>query len=97
MDMPLLATKLHIPPARPGLVPRSRLLERLDAGLGSRLTLISAPAGSGKTTLAGEWLRHTGLPEAWLALDKGDNEPAGCRPARSARSSWSPRIPCART
>ncbi len=74
MGMPLLATKLHIPPPRPGLVLRSRLLERLDAGLDSRLTLISAPAGSGKTTLASEWLRHTGLPVAWLALDRGDND-----------------------
>jgi LuxR family maltose regulon positive regulatory protein len=97
MGMPLLATKLHIPPARPGLVPRSCLFERLDAGLDSKLTLISAPAGSGKTTLVSEWLRHTGLPVAWLALDRGDNEPAGCRPAKSHRSSWSLRTQCAHT
>ncbi len=55
MSAPLLTTKLYIPPVRPGLVSRPRLIERLNAGLHRRLTLISAPAGFGKTTLVSEW------------------------------------------
>ena len=56
METPLLQTKLYVPPPRPNLVPRPRLIERLNAGLLSRrkLTLISAPAGFGKTTLLSE-------------------------------------------
>ena len=54
-DVPLLTTKLYIPPARPNLAPRPRLTERLKAGLHRKLTLISAPAGFGKTTLLSEW------------------------------------------
>ena len=53
----LLITKLYIPPARSELVPRPRLVERLNAGLERRLTFISAPAGYGKTTLVAEWVR----------------------------------------
>jgi LuxR family maltose regulon positive regulatory protein len=58
MSAPLLMTKLYIPPVRPELVSRPRLIERLDRGLrlGHRLTLISAPAGFGKTTLLSEWI-----------------------------------------
>jgi LuxR family maltose regulon positive regulatory protein len=57
MPSRILATQLHIP-ARPaaGIVPRPQLLERLYEGLGRKLTLVSAPAGFGKTTLVGEWL-----------------------------------------
>jgi len=57
MDTSLITTKLYIPPPRPALVPRPRLVKRLDEGLrlGHRLTLISAVAGSGKTTLLSEW------------------------------------------
>lgn len=55
MTTPLLATKLYVPPVRPGLVSRPRLIERLNEGLDRKLTLISAPAGFGKTTLASEW------------------------------------------
>jgi LuxR family maltose regulon positive regulatory protein len=54
MATPLLQTKLYIPPVRPELVPRPRLIEQLDAGLHHKLTLISAPAGFGKTTLLSE-------------------------------------------
>lgn len=50
----ILKTKLYIPPTRPELVPRPRLIERLDEGLHRKLTLISAPAGFGKTTLVTE-------------------------------------------
>ena len=75
MSVPLLTTKLYFPPARTNLVPRTRLIERLDAGVKGPLTLISAPAGSGKTTLLSEW--HSGpgarYPVAWLSLDDGDN------------------------
>ena len=53
---PLLETKLNVPRGARGLVPRPRLRERLSSGAGSALTLISAPAGFGKTTLLTEWL-----------------------------------------
>ena len=72
-----LATKLFIPPPRTGIVSRPRLIQRLNGGLakGSRLTLISASAGFGKTTLIGEWIAGCGRPAAWLSLDEGDNDP----------------------
>jgi LuxR family maltose regulon positive regulatory protein len=72
----LLTTKLYIPPPRPNLVPRPRLIERLDAGLHRKLTLISAPAGFGKTTLLSEWVSGCGRPVAWVSLDEGDDDPA---------------------
>ncbi len=77
MSVPILATKLYIPPPRPGIVPRPHLIERLDEGLakGGRLTLVSAPAGFGKTTLVSEWMASCGRPVAWLSLDEGDSEP----------------------
>ena len=61
MSIPLLTTKLFIPPVRRELVPRPRLVERLNAGLQRKLILISAPAGFGKTTLLSEWVSHFGL------------------------------------
>jgi LuxR family maltose regulon positive regulatory protein len=74
---PLLETKLRPPDPRPGLVPRPGLAERLDEAAERRLTLVSAPAGWGKTTLVGEWLaaRPPGTA-AWVALDPADNDPA---------------------
>jgi LuxR family maltose regulon positive regulatory protein len=79
MPAPILTTKLYIPPPLPGIVPRPRLIERLDHGLamGCKLTLISAPAGSGKTTLVSEWIAGCGRTVAWLSLDEGDNDPVG--------------------
>lgn len=76
MATQFLATKLFIPPQRPGIVPRLRLIKRLNNGLanGSKLTLISAPAGFGKTTLISEWISSCGKPVAWLSLDDGDND-----------------------
>jgi LuxR family maltose regulon positive regulatory protein len=76
MPTPLLATKLYIPPPRPNIVLRPRLIERLNEGLssGRKLTLISAPAGFGKTTLVSEWIASCGKPVAWLSLDEGDND-----------------------
>lgn len=74
MASPLLKTKLNIPPARPHLVARPRLMERLNEGLTRPLTLLSAPPGFGKTTLLTEWLEHQSLPAAWLSLDERDND-----------------------
>jgi LuxR family transcriptional regulator, maltose regulon positive regulatory protein len=79
---PLLETKFYVPRSRSGLVPRPRLSERLDRGGASKLMLVSAPAGFGKTTLLAEWLaaRPAGpngeRSAAWLSLDRGDNDPA---------------------
>jgi LuxR family maltose regulon positive regulatory protein len=80
----LLNTKLYVPPTRPDLVSRSRLIERLNEGLHRKLTLISAPAGFGKSTLISEWVedfRLDGEEEslseyriAWLSLDEGDKD-----------------------
>src|SRR5829696_3464755 len=75
MSAPILATKLFVPPPRPGVVHRPRLIERLNEGLHRRLTLICAPAGFGKTTLLSEWLSGCQQPAAWLSLDEGDNDP----------------------
>jgi LuxR family maltose regulon positive regulatory protein len=80
MPIPLLLTKLYIPPVRQKLVPRPHLLDRLNAGLGGRLILLSAPAGSGKTTLLSEWIgllrvQRPTLNVAWLSLDERDNDP----------------------
>jgi LuxR family maltose regulon positive regulatory protein len=73
---PVLVTKLFIPPPRPNAVPRPRLLERLNNGLHRPLTLISAPAGSGKTTLVSEWVTGVDRATAWLSLDEGDSDPS---------------------
>ena len=76
---PLLETKLHVPRGARGLVPRDRLRERLSVGGGSSLTLISAPAGFGKTTLITEWLAAVppdGPSVGWLSLDEADNDPS---------------------
>ena len=81
MPAPILATKLYIPPPRPRVVHRARLIDRLQAGLqrAPGVILISAPAGFGKTTLVSEWLAGRGgvtppLPIAWLSLDKEDDD-----------------------
>jgi LuxR family transcriptional regulator, maltose regulon positive regulatory protein len=74
MNVPILATKLHIPPPRTRSVPRPRLIERLNASLDRKLTLISASVGFGKTTLASEWVASCGRAAAWLSLDKEDND-----------------------
>jgi LuxR family transcriptional regulator, maltose regulon positive regulatory protein len=74
----LLKTKLYIPPARPALISRPRLIERLEEGLhpGYKLTLVCAPAGFGKTTLLSEWISGSGRRRrfAWISLDAGDND-----------------------
>jgi LuxR family maltose regulon positive regulatory protein len=76
---PLLDTKLFAPRRRRGLVPRPQLTERLKRGSESKLTLVSAPAGFGKTTLLAEWRAGAQDAEsstAWLSLDAGDNDAA---------------------
>ena len=75
MSLPILATKLNIPPPRPRTVRRSRLFGHFDRSLHRKLTLVSAPAGFGKTTLVGEWSAACGRPVAWLSLDDGDKDP----------------------
>ena len=75
MPIPILATKLYIPRLRPNVVSRPRLLERLNEGLHRKLSLISAPAGFGKTTLVSEWLAGCERAAAWLSLDEGENDP----------------------
>ncbi len=72
---PLLATKLHLPRPRAQLVPRSHLVERLQQGVEGALTLVSAPAGYGKTTLLAQWRASARLSVAWLSLEPEDNEP----------------------
>lgn len=76
----LLSTKLTPPALYPPYVPREALLSRLDKTLERKLTLISAPAGFGKTTLVGQWIHarrgdsgqfHLG----WVSLDSGDSDP----------------------
>lgn len=81
MSSPVLATKLFPPARRRALIARPRLTELLDGALeaGGRLTLVSAPAGFGKTTVLSDWLDHLGRREAqirvgWLSLDEGDND-----------------------
>ncbi len=75
LDVSFLKTKIYIPPVRTERVLRPRLVERLKAGFDRKLTLISAPAGFGKTTLLSECAALCGHPVAWVSLDKGDNEP----------------------
>ncbi len=75
MSTQILATKLYVPQSRSKLVLRSRLIERLNAGLHGKLILISAPAGFGKTTLSSAWLAGCNHPVAWLSLDVRDNDP----------------------
>lgn len=81
MAVTLVSTKLHTPPVRSELVSRPRLLALLDQGLHRKLTLVSAPAGFGKTTLLGEWTHRLAAGSqprtrvAWISLDEGDNDP----------------------
>ena len=75
----LLMTKFYVPPARPRMVPRPHLMERLTAGMRSKLILTVAPAGYGKTTLLSAWHADPNRPPwpfAWVSLDSGDNDPA---------------------
>ena len=81
MSIPILSTKLAVPPKRSDWVLRSRLIKRLNQGIGRKLTLVSAPAGFGKTTLIATWLhglecKHSHSPRVgWLSLEDEDNDP----------------------
>ncbi len=74
MSGDLLQTKLYVPRLRPSLVPRPHLIAKLKAGLAGKLTLVSAPAGFGKTTLVSEWIADCERPFAWLSLDERDSD-----------------------
>ncbi len=73
-SMTVMPGKLYGPRKRSDLMPRDRLLERLNAGLGGRITLVSAPAGFGKTTLVSQWVQSIDRPTVWLSLDEHDDE-----------------------
>lgn len=75
MSTSIIATKLYIPTPPPTLIPREQLMQRLDRGLGGQLTLVSALAGSGKSTVITDWVAHCQRPVAWLALDANDSDP----------------------
>src|SRR5437764_5800913 len=70
-----LVTKLQAPRLRKHLVSRSHLIQRLQQGVEEPITLISAPAGFGKTTLLTQWLTQSSMPTVWLSLEGEDNEP----------------------
>jgi LuxR family maltose regulon positive regulatory protein len=70
----LIQTKFYIPPPHQDIVPRSRLIERLNTGLHRKLSLVSAPAGFGKTTLVSSWIHQYERPVAWISLDENDND-----------------------
>jgi LuxR family maltose regulon positive regulatory protein len=103
--MAVLSSKLHFPRLHTSLLARSHLLAQLDSSLQGKLTLLSAPAGFGKTTMVSQWVahlrqRHEHLPVAWLSLDPGDNDPmrfwryvlTACQAFRAGRdqSAFSP-------
>lgn len=76
--MGVLGTKIHVPAARPDVVPRTRLTDRMTSDHRPRLVLVCAPAGFGKTTLLTQWLTAVDAPDqriAWVSLDEGDNDP----------------------
>ena len=71
----LLTTKLFIPPVQPKIVQRSHLIDKLNQGLGGKLTFVSAPAGFGKSSLLVAWAQGQPNSAAWLSLDVADNDP----------------------
>ena len=71
--MPILKTKLYRPQVPADYVPRPRLLDLLERSCDTPLTLVSAPAGYGKSTLVSAWLETSAVPTAWLSLDEGDS------------------------
>src|SRR5829696_9155495 len=76
MDRQILKAKLYVPRYRADGVPRSRLHKRLDEGARREVTVVSAPAGFGKTTLLADWSQRSEPPVAWVSLDERDDDPA---------------------
>jgi LuxR family maltose regulon positive regulatory protein len=76
MATPIMATKLFIPSIRSKIVHRPKLIQRLNEGLPGKLTLISASAGFGKTTLISQWISGCKQPAAWLSLDREHKDPS---------------------
>jgi len=74
LESPILQTKLRRPPVTAEIIPRKRLVERLEEGQAKALTLISAPAGFGKSILASQWIETNSSPAAWFSLDESDND-----------------------
>jgi LuxR family transcriptional regulator, maltose regulon positive regulatory protein len=74
MSTPVLATKLYIPPPRAKIVPRPHLVDRLNEGLHRKLTILTAPAGFGKTTVLSEWIPKSPRCVTWLSLDEEDKD-----------------------
>ena len=74
MSSNLLSTKLFIPEPRQDYIIRPKLLDLLDGALSSKLILVAAPPGYGKTTLLSIWIKERSIPTAWLSLDSGDND-----------------------
>lgn len=94
---PLLPTKLFVPVPESDIVVRRRLLTTLDDAQRARVVLVSAPAGSGKTTLIADWVRQCTAPVGWVSLDPGDDEPATfIRYVVDALASLGPAV-CPRT
>ncbi len=75
MTTPILATKLFVPPLRPKIIPRPRLITQLNNGLHRRLTLVSAQAGFGKTTIVSQWIHSIDRLIGWFSIDERDSEP----------------------
>lgn len=76
MEDSIISTKIHIPLPRPTIVERPRLIDQLNQGCQAKLTLISAPAGYGKSSLVSNWAHENSIPVTWLTLDKLDNDVA---------------------
>ena len=74
ITIPLIRTKLHWPPVASDHIHRPRLLERLDQRPQRPLTLVSAPAGYGKSTLVSCWLKACDIPSGWFSLDESDDD-----------------------
>jgi len=74
-NMGLLKTKYSLPGLNKHILPRDRLNDRLEESLSKKLTIITAPAGYGKTSAVRKWLEGVDLPSAWLSLDTSDNDP----------------------
>ena len=74
----LVVSKLRSPPTRPGTVPRSSLIDRLEREVTRPVVSVVAPAGYGKTTLLSQWAERNGQAFAWVSVDEADNDARSC-------------------